>query len=359
VTWRLRDLIVDGFRNVTGSPIRSVLLGVAAAGIVGALVVAELSTTDDLLAFRDEFVAAGGNVVVASNEQGLPAGRCAALQANPGIVATAAVALGEPVEVDHAPGTLFQTGAITTGGLALFAPDAPATVAHIADRWIVGTAAADELGLTEGMWLTIGDATRKVGAVIDTETRNPQIARWILTIIPAAGTATQCWVEYEPGAATGRAEYLETVFADTGDGLITRPWIRLDEFARDPITELASRPQAGAWLPAGLLLAVIAWLATWFRRSHIGLYRAVGTTPTQLLILGAIETVTPLVVGAAAGFAWATASWVAAHTGYPTTDQLTIALRTTASVVLLTAATAPLLWPITARQSIAQQLKDR
>ncbi len=357
--WRLRDLAVDAVRNVAGTPARSLLLGVVAAGVVGGLVFTELAFTQSLLDFQGSFATKGGHVVVASNDDGLPAARCAALAATPGITAAAAVEPGIPVETNVAPGTLFQTGRITAGGLRLFTAGTPPEVADAADRWILGAAAADELGLEPGMWLSIDGESRQVGAVVDTEDRNPQIARWILTITPPVGDVTQCWVEYAPGAQSGRIELLDTIFADTGDNLVVRPWIRLDEFARNPTQELATRPQRNAWVAAGLLLAALVWLATWFRRAHIGLYRAVGTSPTALLILGFVEAALPLIVGAAAGTLWATATWAAGTGGFPDPDQSLIAVRTAASTLLLALTAAPLLWPLTGRGSVAQQLKDR
>ena len=357
--WRLRDLVVDAAHNVAGSPARTLLLGVVAAGVVGGLVFTELSFSQDLLDFQAGFDASGGNVVVASNDDGLPAARCDALGGLDGIVAAAALEPGGPVEMNVAPGTLFQTGAFTAGGLRLFTTGAAPTVAAVVDRWVIGQAAAEELGVEPGMWLAVADVSRQVGAVIDTEPRNPQIARWILTVTAPVGTATQCWVEYQPGAVSGRIELVDTVFADTGDNLVVRPWIRLDEFARDPVAELAQRPQRTAWIAAGLLLAALVWLATWFRRADIGLYRAVGTGPAALLVLGAVEAALPLLVGGIAGALWAVAAWAAATGHTPDPDQTLIATRTAASTLLVALAAAPLLWPITARQSIAQQLKDR
>jgi len=359
-TWRVRDLVIDAVRNVGGSPVRSLLLGVTTAGLIGALVFTELSTTNDLLAFEHRFIDSGGNVVVAYSDDGLDTRRCAAMASMSGILETAAVTPGSPVEVAQAPGTLFSTGTITTGALTLFTLEPPASVTDVFDRWVIGSAAATELGLSEGMWLTVsGSEPRRVGAVIDTEARNPQIDRWILTVAPAAGIARQCWVEFTPGATTGRNEMVETIFADSSDILVT-PWIRLDEFSRDPLTELAARPQTNAWLIAGLLLAGISWIGTWFRRSHIGLYRAVGTGPAALLIIGAVEYAIPILLGGLAGTLWAAAAWTATTaSGFPDADQLAIAVRTAASTMLLALVTAPLLWPAAARGSIAQQLKDR
>jgi len=50
--WRLRDLVVEGVRNVSGMAVRSILFGVVAAGVIGGLVFTELAFTQNLLSFQ-------------------------------------------------------------------------------------------------------------------------------------------------------------------------------------------------------------------------------------------------------------------------------------------------------------------
>lgn len=369
MTWRFKDIVVDAVRNVAGTPTRTVLLGVVSAGVVGALAFTELAFTQNLLDFRTQFEESGGYVVVATKatdgnvaitaDKGLSAERCAALSDIHGITAAAAVQVGPLKGVNTAPGTLFRTGTLTADGLDLFTSGTPPTVANVADRWILGVAAADELGVRSGMWLVVGEDARQVGAVIDTDERYPQIARWIMTIAAPFGMADECWVEYDSGVTTGRTELVDTVLATTAGQLVARPLIRLDRFARNPVSELAVRPQAQAWFAAGLVLAAIAWLATWFRRAHIGLYRALGTTPSGLFTLGAVEYALPTVIGGAAGALWAIATWVARTGAVPSIDQILVVARTAASTLLFAVILAPILWPLAGRGSIAQQLKDR
>lgn len=358
-TWRLSDLLVDAVRNVTGARVRSALLALITAGLVGALVYTEFSTTDELLAFRDTFIDSGGNMFVAASEAGLASDRCAALASMEGVTGSAGIESGPPIETTAAPGTLFNTGGVTIGALGLFSSEPAGSATAVVDGWVIGASAASELGVTEGMWLAIGSATpRHVGTVIDAEIRNPRINRWIMTVQPPTGTVTECWIEFAAGVTSGRQETVNAVFADATNVIVV-PWIRLDEFSRNPIAELAGRPQASAWIIAGLLIGAMGWLITWFRRSQIGLYRAVGTGPSALLVLGAVELGIPILSGALIGSLWAAAIWTADSAGYPSPDQFAIAMRTTVSTVLLALAAGPLLWPLTVRGSIASQLKDQ
>lgn len=356
-TWRVWDLLVDAVRNVAAGRVRSVLLAGVTAGVIGALVFIELSTTDELLTFQDGFIDSGGNMFIAASEEGLASERCAALLSMEGVIGSASVEAGPPVETAIAPGTLFGTGRVTIGALELFSSGPSASAADLANGWIIGEAAASELGVSQRMWLGVGGSTpRQVGAVVNTEARNPRIDRWLLAVQPPAGTVSECWVEFAPGVMTGRQETVSAVFSDSADVIVV-PWIRLDEFSRDPVAELVGRPQASAWIIAGLLIGAMAWLVTWFRRSQIGLYRAVGTGPSALLILGAVELGIPILSGALIGSLWAAAIWSANTAGYPDADQLAIGIRTVTSTALLALAIGPLFWPVTAQGSIAEQLK--
>ena len=358
-TWSVRGLLVDAIRNVTGGRVRSVLLAVFTAGAIGALVFIELSTTDELLTFQEGLTDSGGNVFIATSEQGLASEQCGALTSMEGVIGTAGIQAGPALETTIAPGTLFGTAEVTIGALGLFSSGPSVPAADVTDGWVIGQAAASELGISQGMWLGIdGSTPRRVGAVIDTGARNPRIGRWLMAVRPPVGSITECWVEFAAGVTTGRQETVSAVFSGTTDVVVV-PWIRLDEFSRDPIAEFAGRPQSSAWIVAGLLIGMMAWLVTWFRRSQIGLYRAVGTGPSALMILGAVELGIPIVSGALIGSLWATAIWTAATAGHPSADQIAVATRTAVSTVLIAIAIGPMLWPLTARGSIAEQLKDQ
>lgn len=147
-TWRLQDLFVEATRNVTRGRVRSVLLALATAGLVGALVFTELSTTDELLAFQDEFIDSGGNMFIATSEEGLASSRCAALASTQGVIGSASVTSGPPMETTLAPGTPFSTGRVTTGALGLFSREPATPVADVVNGWIVGSFGASELGVT-------------------------------------------------------------------------------------------------------------------------------------------------------------------------------------------------------------------
>lgn len=303
-------------------------------------------------------MSSGGHVVVAeADAPGLSVRRCVALGATPGVIASAALEPGDLVQLETAPGILFQTGSIT-GAASVFAPDRSVLAGSDQRGWVLGSAVASEIGAKAGTWLSIVGPNYPVATVLDTELRNPIVARWIMSITAPAGSATQCWIEFSPGAITGRLELVATTFAEEGDRLRVRDLIRLDEFSRDPAIELATRPHARAWWLAASLLSAIMWLTVWMRRAEVGLYRAVGTNAVQLMILGTVETLITLSVGAIAGFLWGSAIWTALRGYNPIADQFYVSACTASSVSLLAILIAPWLWPVLARGSIPRQLKE-
>lgn len=358
--WKVRELVTEAGRNLAASWPRTLVTSLAVAAMVGGLTWSELDTTQGILGFHRGFVAAGGNVVVVSHPQGVPAGKCIALAARPEVLASGAHQSGEIHHTDIAPGTLIQTAEITAGVLAVWSPDLRRAETALASGIAIGRAAADELGRVDGMRLGYGDLPPSPVLVVDVERRNPQGARTLYAPIAPVGEVGSCWYEMAPGAASAGIDLGEHVFAAAGPDLAVRPWTRLDEFARDPITELATRPQASAWAAAGTLLTLLMWLALWFRRGELSLYRILGTSRPGLWLLTHAETVAVLAVAGLIGYLWAAAAYVAVTGHQPTPDQYRIAARTAVSAAALTAVAAPLASLLTgARKALLDQLKER
>lgn len=358
MNWRVSDLVAEAWRNLRAAPGRTFLLVGLTAALAGGLAFAEMDTTYDLIDFNQRYVAAGGNGVVVFSDSGLPASTCASADTYEGVLGAGAISAPASVETDVAPGTLFNTAAGTTGLWNVIATDSTTFSTTQGGGWILGEAAATELGLVPGMWLGIDGVVRVVDQVADTELRDPQASRWIMSPMAPTGTAVQCWIEFDAGVSSGRIDAAAAIFAGTDDA-IAAPLVRLDEFSRDPVAELASRATRFGWVLAGLVIALTVWVMAWFRRSDIGLYRALGTRSSGLTIIGSIETAVPLLVGAVVGTVWGVVI-AAALAGEATgADQWLIVARSTASAVLLAVVVGPLPWALGAREPIADQLKDR
>lgn len=357
--WRLRELTGEALRNLLSAWPRTMVTAVLVGGLVAALTWSELTTSTSILRFHRDWVAAGAHVVVASHDEGLPVGRCTALASRSDVASSGALAQGEPVQTDLAPGTQFQTGLITPGIVSIWDPSIRSPATALRDAVGVGADAAEELGLASGMYL----AARPGGTVsvmaVDTDRRSPQRGRWLLLPMAPAQSAEECWVEFVPGAAPFGRELLEHVFADAGSELLVRQWLSQDEFARDPVAELEGRPQAGAWAVAGGALAVLVWLTLWFRRSEMSLYRVLGSTRTALWCLVQTEVLVIVTLSGIGGylFAWGLHSGVS---GFELTlEQLTLAARTAISTVTVPAMLGPVAaLAIGDRKRLLAQLKE-
>lgn len=357
--WRIRTLTGEAVRNLVAAWPRSLVTALVVSGLLGVLTWSELATTTGILAFHRDFITAGANVVVASNQEGIPAGRCAALASRPDVMSAGALTAGDVVDANTSPGTLFQTARITSGVLTVWVPSADDVEVALSQSIAVGNAAAQELGLEDGMYLGFGGNPPTPVTVIDAERRSPQTARWLLQSMAPLGRADSCWAELEPGAAPVGQTLLEHVFADTGPELAVRPWISLGDFARDPLRELAERPQAAAWFPAGVILTLLVWFGLWFRRSELSLYRILGATRVGLWYHTQTETIIILTVAGAIGCLWAAAAYGAATGNDPTIDQYAIAARTAISTLTVPAIIGPTAALITgSRSRLLNELKE-
>lgn len=93
----------------------------------------------------------------------------------------------------------------------MLSPETRPSVAEVGDGWVLGRAAADELGVEPGMIMTVDDHRAEVSAVVDTEGRNPQMSRRIMFLTAPHGRSAQCLIEYESGVARGRTEAASVV----------------------------------------------------------------------------------------------------------------------------------------------------
>lgn len=356
--WQLGTLLREGRRNVVANVGRSIALMTLAVAAVAAITAAELTTTSRILEFQQRFARDGGYVLVAgTHDAGISAARCEALNQHAWVTASGSISNLGPIEVSHAPGTLYQSHRATVGALRVWDVGVVRS-ADLSDGLVVGTSAATELGLRPGSRITLDATPLRVGAVAAFTHRNPSIDRGIVIVAPPNGAADACWIEVLPGTEVAATDVVTTELT-TGDAPVdVRPYRELDDYARDPLSELTQRPQAHAWAVIGALLVVVGWLGLWTRRSEIGLYRALGTTAPALVVMTAVETLLTTLPAAIAGLLWTVAT-IAATSQPPETQQVLIALRSVGSTVLVALTGVPLSTLWLGRGQIADQLKDR
>jgi hypothetical protein len=355
-SWQLTELCLEPLRNLRATPVRTAATVGLAALVLGGLALVELDATERVLALRAELDERGAHVFIVRAEDGLPAARCEALRGLTGVRSAGGVRLSEPVAPLVAPRLRFQAAAVTTGILPVWDPgyrQAEGT------GFVIGRSVADELAVDSGARLTLADGRRDVVAdILDVDDRYPEAARWIVEVVPPSGRVSECWVEFSPSASGIARDLLAAWFEGPGNQVEVR-WLRPpDEFARDPARELATRPQAAAWLPLGGVVGLLAALVSWLRRSEAALYAVLGVRKWGLVLMAQLEAVVVVSSGYLLGVAWAAA--IAEAVGGPIgLDQVALAGRSAASAALVAMLAAPAgVIPIL-RWRVVDLLRDR
>ncbi len=355
--WRLGVLLREGLENVAANPIRAAILFIAAAGLIGSVAYIELADVHDLKDYARNYEAAGGYVVVVHGEAPFPASVCAGLAHHPEVRASGAVlGTGGQASFGSAPGSLFRRITVTEGILAVWS-GSRAAFPPTEGSFVVGTAAASELGLRPGLFLVTEDGPVPIAAVLDTDRRYPEGVRSVIDVAAPSGGTQQCWVEFTPGAYEGGLNAVAAALATSGEPPTVRRYLRAGEFALDPVAELDSRIQARGWAVVALLIAALFWLDAWFRRAEIGLYLALSGSRSVVFVLGAVEAWFVIAAGFLAGLLWAVVGQgVASDLSW---DAFRIAAQTATQIALLAGLLAPIGGLIVARADIASLLKDR
>ena len=361
MAWRWRSVLAEALANVASAGVRTASIIVITASVFGAVAFLELRTANDLLGFVKEFERSGGYVVIVVPAEGstVEASKCEALNGRSFVVSAGSLRSTELVSFASAPGVLFQRATVSSSILGVWAPDTYVPPGDGAPALVVGSALAEELGVRAGSYLQPeGDAPARIIAVIDTEQRNPQSSRWALDVAPPVGAVEACWVEMKRDAYDAGLAALPAMFADGEEAPIIRPFRRQDEFTRDPAAEFRARPQRLGWLAASGLVIATLWLTTWFRRSELGLYLALGTDRSTLAMMLAVEATVVVAAAYLLGVTYAFAVDVALN-HEPIYSTSLLAVRTSLSAALLALALAPLGAFLFVRGTIAELLKDR
>lgn len=350
--WRLPAVLGEAVANALSSTGRTVVLAAGIGGVLGALVWAELMSSLEVKNYAERFSAAGGHVVVAEGPQGLNAARCDALRWHPLVLAAGGYRGGGGSYASNAPGVSFERFQVTAGLPAVWDPGAdPGAPGAL---W-VGAAAAAELGLRNGSWVSLDDQPAARVAVLDPAQRNPFAARAFMEPIPPVGRLDQCWVEFPTASAEAGLDWLASYFAE--DEAETRRAIDRGQFSVDPTELLAARPQRWAWLPVGAVGSAMIALMALFRRSEAALYRAFGLDRVGYLIMQQAETLLLVVTTAVVAYLWAVVIY-AVSVSTPELDQLFFAFRNPAQAAVVVIVLGPLLAVLVTAGTPASLLKE-
>lgn len=351
--WRLAAVIGEALANYASSSARTLVLVVGVGGMLAALSWAELNYSAEVKDQARRFAAAGGYVAVAVGPAGLAASSCEQLRWDPRVVSAGGLRDGGQVTTSNAPGVAFQRYEVTGGTIAVWDPSAPATSRG---GYRVGLAAAEELGLATGSWVSTDGGPTAPAVVIDPAARNPFAARAFMDLVPPMGRLDQCWVEFRPEFFEAGLVWLPAAFAP--EEAEARRAVDRGEFSVDPVAVFAGRPQRWGWLPVGFVASAMIALMALFRRSESAVYRAFALSRLGLLIMQQVETGALVVVTFVLASVWAVVAYAVAA-GVPDLDQVVVALRTSGKAGALILVIGPMAGALAAGGSPASLLKER
>ncbi len=367
--WPLTAAVGEGVRNAAhGRTSTAVLLLLIGWGI-GALASLDARNVNQIVIEEQQFVDAGGRVLVAETPTGVDRQRCDALNSSTGVVAATAVSrLTVFYEIRALPGS--QVAVITaTSGIAGF----------VANAAPVGTQAAltpqltERIGIGPGESIELVEPNQRSGPVTTNDTVpaepltiGPAVDLALLgdtyntgVLIPAApiGVADACYVWAEPSHLEALSAALPALLVRDGEEATVRPRLFEGEFTVDYQRQYDSRTLRYGWIFGAVVLTLVWQLLTWTRRSRDALYASVGADASTRATI----RLTEWIVVATTGGVWATAIGIllATHGEVPTDIAWEFVVRQV--VATLAASTAlitvtGLLWR---RASVLAALKDK
>ncbi len=354
-------MIGEGVRNIISSGMRGLVVIAAFAGVVAGLFLAEVSFVDGIIRDQQAFTERGLNVFVVGVEDGtLQLDRCAELNRLDHVIAAGGLRRVEQTIFSTAPGVRFQTVEVSGRLLDVWVRDISPVSSGPNSRFLLGQAAADELGLAADVVVEPRgiDGVVEIAAVADVSARYEAASRWVMVPSVAAGGGDECWVEFIAQAKPTAKGELLSWFDKDELSIGIRSLVPTGEFTRDPLRSLVERNTRSLWFPGGALLALILWIGVWFRRSELGLYRSLGMSTLDLYRLGWIETAVVAAAGSIVGVLWGAAVGVRLFDSLRL-DQTVIGLLTASSGVAFALIAGPFAYALLSRSHIATLLKER
>lgn len=292
--WRMSIAVGEGLRNWYHGRWLTVLLTVFISAVLTMPALVDGIAVARMIEEERAWVAAGGRMLVVTNDdgEGIPRAACESAARISGIAATVALTrLPSRVGFANAPDSEIPVVAAGEGiGPVLGLAGSTGAVLPEDVAEALGVEVGDRVHLTElatsdGDGVFVTQEAVPVGAISDTTVLGEEYAYAVLLPTSAVGMARTCLVRVEPGFVESVRSALPTLLASGGlDGVVADRLIG-GEFARDFADEYASRGLRHAPWSVGAAVSLVWLLITWVRRGRDGLYATVGADgPTRAVI---------------------------------------------------------------------------
>jgi len=320
----------EGWRNAVCNRATGLVLTGLCALLFAGISILDALTVAQLTSDEAQWVAAGGDVLVVTNAEGISALSCERLNTAEGVQGAVGVAkqYDQRAGLGNGPdANLPIVGA--TAGIGGFLPERPPL-----DTVVVSTRTAEDYGLQNQAWIDlilanptdqdavtttdddedVSDDTSTVLSslqvlpgvhklyVTDLRILGDEYSAGVLLPIPAVGRVDACLVWTQPGTRDSLRQALVGILPGPGD----RPTVVADrliigQFTRDYLHDYLYRPWRWAPLPAGALVGLVWVLLRWVKRSDDGLYQSLGVSRPARALMRATEWAVYAVAGSLIG----------------------------------------------------------
>lgn len=293
------------FRNVRASFVRSIAAATLAATLGSAIIVLGWLDLTDIEAGWERQVHAGVYAfsITTSDQTFLDAARCDELETIDGVRAAGAVLSVTTVYPTTNPRTAYLLVGATPGYASVAFPGLEgATMAGA----VAGLSVSAELGLADGSTFAYRTGSAGETSAIDIDLAANSPSRFevsdsaVIVALAPEGGVSECIVEAWPGHERAVEAVIGSWFPMKQT--VAKSVARVDASDRDVAGDLRTRLSQWAPLVAAFILGGYLLLDWWSRRQEFALYRMLGMSGKQELLVLTLETLTkafvPLCFGA-------------------------------------------------------------
>ncbi|RLP75067.1 hypothetical protein D9V32_11650 [Mycetocola tolaasinivorans] len=304
--FRTGEFVREHARGLRARPWRALLVALCAAVIGAAVPLVSLIETGGLRDSWEQQRQAGRfvEIIRAGSITGFPMEYCENIARTEGVIAVGAILHREQIQLDTFPGQNRELLRVSPGMVRIAWPGFEIPAAGI----VAGRDLATQTGLVAGTSVTLSRAgtteSRDIVGVAGERSRVDGLNSSLLEPdVRADQNTRECFVEFEPGAASAVLPVLRTAVPEQY-GAITAPFLTKNALVGDPEKLLPQRASNWAWVAGAGVIALLLGVLWWSGRSEMALYRAFGVRPIQITLALALEVVAtlllPVAIGAAA-----------------------------------------------------------
>lgn len=350
--WRPNELVREATRNI--GP-RHLISGVLVTLLLTGLALLSSSQAFSSLEQEADRQGAGSLVVLvaADGERPLNAATCESMNASAGVEAAGGIAATRPPPAQAFAGSApVTTEYVTPHAIRVWDPTSTTATT------VVGADLSATGAVGPGTVLLWPDgAQTRVASELTPSVPVTRLRSGVLVPRTTDTALSECWVRMSPGAVDYGVTLASYVFRDAGAQIV--PFTTLSPGVKSPSQQWHAYADAQPWVVGALMLALVAGLTTWTRRTELAIYRAFGTGRAAITFMLLIEQAVVLLPSMIVASLLATlgSAAIAGHRLPPDVPWLINA--TIAAAGLLGYALSAITCQLGVAGGLAEQLKDR